>query len=1531
MADKKEKGAKHLTSLTLDIEGIRQALEEAQTLIEQKSIELGKEWRENFAKQVNASSKSPSVGITPEEAKKTSAALSDLRGEYGRLIQVIKDVDAAGKEAKRTSVFEDPDGKQKKIVQATVKGEEQITISLRDNIKKREEARKKEYASSLQNLENLIRKQKEFTATLEKQKKSKGNLELTKQSKELTERLIAERDALVNTGKAADGTKENIANLANESKNLGTAFKTTGDQGTSILKQITEKAKELTLYYAAIKAKEAFQDVVKTLKETEDAVVELQRVLKQDVSKEGISKQLYDIAFEYGRGFDDVQEVAVKFAQTGANWEDTVKLTKSAMLALNTAELDVQQSTEGLIAIMSQWNVEAKDMEVVIDKINTTADSFPVTSEKIIAALQRASSSARQAKLSFEETVGAITAMSEATGRSGEVIGTALNSLLIYTSKPKALETFYEVGNETVRNTVDAYRTGAVSILEVWKALSKQLEALGGAQKEAIAKQLYEGVGGEDFAQHLEEHAAVITDDIKKIYGTAGTFRQNYLVALLSDIDTIDKVTENMTDAVGYSTEENKKYIATLSAKIEQLTALWKGLFVEMNEGNFGFMGALKLFTDLGIATGKLVKATGGLNAWLTLLVGTLLKLNATKVTNKVVIPLSNGFKNLTTRVHSATTSFKSAMKAGEGLSHSMKRAKLALMGTDAAAKGLVSTFATFQVAVGALMAVEGIISSAVESRREASREQRDASIEEKKAILEQADSTRDLYSEWERLSNASTRTSDEQKKFEKTTWDLAKAMRIATTDGNGTVKTVDDLAEAIRNAKDAASGLTEGEWVEYLDDLQDKLEHAGMKSGLFGIEYSDVKLQGKKILDVAGDTRDELINILGDFRQRTESGDFFFGPFSGKQNEEFYEAAQSARDYLETIKETRGWTDAEKEAFKALGKEMSKVEEEYKANLEGKIKYQIAQEKITESTLGSTQALEDYKQHLLDLGIGSESTKAILDEIVDRTFPELSQQLVDATHAFEITEDEVKYLSETMKDLNSAIDTSQSAFDGVHDAIDEFNQNGYISVDTIQKLTTGGYEFIKSLDLTSESIKMADGATESLVNTQKENVLQSIKLAAAMDLLQYSEDFFKGTTEETTTETENLTNRLYGTKKAFADLTIEAFNAAEGANAYAREAAKAFGSEIPESVDRAKFERGLADRYSTWQKYLDFAKNDIQSVNQFSNKAAKSQASAAKSATQAKKKELDAQKKAINDYYKSEKDRLDEQKKAVKERYQAEIDALKEVQEENKRKDKQEEYLKRKREAETDIAKAKSRSGVDYREQEAEAQQKLLEIEEKRQKELRDQSVEDRIKELEKLRDAEIAGIDAQVKALEKMKEKQLNGIESQVKAIEAIPPAAEKAYTKVGNSATDTSKKTSSTIADHASKLNEGIKTDANKMIDQLAEAIVTSQTNANNKLVSNAKITAAKMAMAYKNNFITPLSNDMDRLTLGFAVSQSAPFQRATIPQVSIPRIEPVAPGTQNSSYYNYNTNSTNLINVTGENSARGLRNSPLWTKP
>lgn len=199
-----------------------------------------------------------------------------------------------------------------------------------------------------------------------------------------------------------------------------------------------------TLFYGGINAaKEAIQ----TISEVEMGVTQIARVMEDStfVFKD-YRDELLQLGIEYGQTFETVQDIALRWAQAGYNVRDSLELTKTSLLALNTAELDATKATESMVGIMAQWQLTAKDLPLVLDKINKTADDFTVTSQDLVDGLLRSSGAAKIMGLSLDQTIAMLTVMREASGRTGREVGNALNSILSYVQRPASIKTLESLG-----------------------------------------------------------------------------------------------------------------------------------------------------------------------------------------------------------------------------------------------------------------------------------------------------------------------------------------------------------------------------------------------------------------------------------------------------------------------------------------------------------------------------------------------------------------------------------------------------------------------------------------------------------------------------------------------------------------------------------------------------------------------------------------------------------------------------------------------------------------------------------------------------------------------------------------------------------------------------------------------------------------------------------------------------------------------------------------------------------------------------
>ena len=466
----------------------------------------------------------------------------------------------------------------------------------------------KENKLSIPNVDNLRKKYANLLNTIQGTEKyyRKGTFSsISEQAKQ----YLSDLNALIPT---QENYAEEVNRLDKELNRLSADFAETRQSAKNFHGSLGEIVKGFIKFQAAAMivmkplqmVRTAWEDLNETLVETEDAVIALRRVAGDAAN----ANELYDLAQRYGQTFENVNELATNFARAGYDWNETIKATEAALLALNTAELDAIQASEGMIAILQQFGYEASELESIIDKLNITADNAAVSTDALLKALTRTGSSAKNANLTLEETVGIITALSEATGRSGENLGTAINSLIQFSTKASSLDTFAKLGGD-VERVVTAYKQGGATVLDIWEELSKVIQKNQSASAESI---LGEGFTTEEFEALNEELKQALGENFAQtteIYDTASTFRKNYFIALLQNLDQVQESLDTMQDSQGYSQKENALYLESYTGRVNELKAKWQ----EIANDEQGLLGIKKDLVDMAFRALELLDKLGGL------------------------------------------------------------------------------------------------------------------------------------------------------------------------------------------------------------------------------------------------------------------------------------------------------------------------------------------------------------------------------------------------------------------------------------------------------------------------------------------------------------------------------------------------------------------------------------------------------------------------------------------------------------------------------------------------------------------------------------------------------------------------------------------------------------------------------------------------------------------------------------------------------------------------------------------------------
>ncbi len=418
--------------------------------------------------------------------------------------------------------------------------------------------------------------------------------------------------------------------------------------------------------YAYIKAGKL---ATETIKDVETGMVSIARVMEDSsFVLEEYRDELFKLGVKYGQPIESVQNIALRWAQSDYNVADSLKLTETSLLALNAAELDAQNATESMIGIMAQWELQAEDLGLVMDKINKTADTHAATSQDLVDGLLRSSSAAKIMNMSLDETIATLVTMREASGRTGKEVGSALNSILSYIQRPASINVMEAMGIEVF---VDEAKSQFRSALGIFGDIS--------ANWDNLSTDIQDGfIQAADDAELFNEELAIALgvqeqwNDLQKrdiSQAAAGVYRRNYFIGLIERMTNVQEALNNMMDANGYSMEKNALTMETLERKQQSLETSAKALAAAMGDAGLG--NALKLLADGGTkaidifnslpkgAKDAIAAFTGVMLAVKALEAGTKLFGAHMPVANAGIKLLTGGIGNLTTNTMALATAMK--------------------------------------------------------------------------------------------------------------------------------------------------------------------------------------------------------------------------------------------------------------------------------------------------------------------------------------------------------------------------------------------------------------------------------------------------------------------------------------------------------------------------------------------------------------------------------------------------------------------------------------------------------------------------------------------------------------------------------------------------------------------------------------------------------------------------------------------------------------------------------------------------------
>lgn len=878
-------------------------------------------------------------------------------------------------------------------------------------------------------------------------------------SREAYQQLKSSVDAMRSAKTAYDSGTGSIRNVSQATaaykeqlRETERVLKENGDATKSLSEKFGGLAKKfgawLSVTQVIMLAVRAVRQMVKASVELDSAMTQMQIVTKASTSEmEAFGDAAAKVAKSTASTITDVVDSATTYARLGYTMGESTQLAEFTAMLQNVGDIDVSDAQDAITSIIKAYDIDAAQIESVMDKLVEVGNHFPISVSQIAEGMTNASSALHAAGNSFEQSVALLTA-----------------------------------ANTTIQDAAKS-STGLRTISARIRNTKTELDDLGEVMTEASYEELVQtltdcGVALTDINGEYRSTYDIMSDIANKwdtldsmrqaalATALSGTRQQAVFYSIIENFQEASGAMESMANSAGALTDAYKVYLDSTQAHID----IFKASFQELAK-NFIDAGFVKTVVDFGTTildilnvVAKLISSLGGLNTVLAATAGILLTIKADAVfatlakipslISKLISPITKVFQ-IIGRIPAVWKSFHS-------------NTALAVQGTSrfsAALKALGMSASSAQLAMGSLVAVIAAAIIVLNKIQEAEANRRAAQESAYNAAMANAEESKSLYevyAAYQRTKSAYEDGIASKEALESAARSLAEALGV---EGDAASDTADELerltlAELDKAQHDAQAAVVEAE--KMLSGLMHTFKGSTEKTMIelrTGSDYYGNYINWNTASEA--EQAEALIKVYEQLiQERNEMID------AGETDSAAYNNVVSTIEYLE---------DGVK-SLRAARELLNSTQERYNNTLNGTVEAETA------ASEASVQAARDYTaitSKILDESASDYGTRLRLLEgqlakLSDEDFA-IAQKLVsdgeysswdELSNAIETYRNSLQYTVDTSKDALSALWSSEE-FENTRESIIKMaNSVDGISAKNIEDLASSSEELAAILDI---------------------------------------------------------------------------------------------------------------------------------------------------------------------------------------------------------------------------------------------------------------------------------------------------------------------------------------------------------------------------------------------------------------------------------------------------------------------------------
>lgn len=1025
-----------------------------------------------------------------------------------------------------------------------------------------------------------------------------------------------------------------------------------------------------------------FTNMITAVKELDAAMTELKKVT--DLTERSYREYLNtakQLSQSIGATLADTVNATADFARLGYSISESTSLAEAALVYKNVGDgiEDISTASESLISTIKafeQFGESASNAMSIVDRFNEVGNNFAISSEGIGAALERSASSLASAGNSLNESIALVTGMN-AVVQDPEKVGTVLKttSMFLRAAKTEA----EEAGEETegMANSVSELRQELLTLTK--SKVDIMIDDKTFKSTYAIMKDLSEVWG---------DLADIDRANILELIG--GKRNANAVTSLLTNFEDAEKALQTAAQASGSALAENEKYLDSIAGKISVFQSKFESFSTDLIDSSY-----VKAIVDLGSALLTVLDVLQKIHLLLPLIsvatVAIFTRMDTKRIKPVVDQIIRQKTAILDTKVASEQLNISiEALNAqqqkhlvillqkkiaADEIDEIQYKQLISILKLSAAEKGLVAEngaliasnksvagsfktiFSSISIGGWISLAISAvfIIIDVVNALTRSANELRDATIDTAKESTEHIKELESALKSYLELDTTATEA-DKANALKSVTEQLenkTNALKNATSAERDYIDFVKesiqvDYQEAAGKAKDAAVAAKEKIASQWGDDYTRVSSAIGSESA-----YEEVKNILGDYLEVGRDPHGVNIYRIG----RTIDGLKREVSIIDTSNTEallkYYEKLQQAQTAIQQKAIELG-EDGDSLLSSPLYKAISEIlsKETNRTNVEDYINNRSEEIYATAiSNQGIPETVADF-QKLKDTMLEQAGDSILLSDAItnrlNEAFSSLAEQAIKASNTvssldFTIDAETLKKQLETQQEEISKIADSYQKICGI---IDDYNENGNISIANLEALMSVGDDYVSTLFDENGQLNVNKDSYAKLAKAKLEDIRYSMLENAISSLNQLSKDDETTANNDLAESTGNLTEetlKLLAAKK------------------------------LAEGVDSTQIQK-IINTYSQWSALIDNTEagleNNIDSTLGLQSASDKLKDSLenekkalenSKSALEDKKSALEDTKQGYEDAISSIQDLIDWTQKYIEQTKNDEIDALEE------------------------------------------------------------------------------------------------------------------------------------------------------------------------------------------------------------------------------------------------------------------------------